>query len=154
MTNIINRSPYLPTQRQMPKNLEELTPELSKMYVDIANMVNVRSIGLFSTNKASITGDSWFISNVRQQTLRQLYTFTSTTAIPHGLDFTEIPRFTQMYGTYTDGTNWYGLLTTSSTSIAGQISFYIDSTNIQFVSGAGAPTLTSGSIVLEWLSNA
>jgi hypothetical protein len=101
-----------------------------------------------------LTGESWFLEGdpKPQQTLRQIYAFTSTASIAHGIDFTKLQYFTRMYGQFTDGTNWYGLVPGSSVAIAGEIEFYLDPTNIVFVSGAGAPALTKGIIVLEWLS--
>jgi len=152
MNNIVNQMPFLRTSRNFPEELQQLTVEINKSYVDIANAVNSRTIGLFSENRPAITGESWFITNQRQQTLRQIYNFTTTTAIPHGINLTVISQMTRMYGNFTDGTNWYGLIAGSNTAIAGQISFYLTGTNITFLSGAGAPTLTKGNIVLEWLA--
>ena len=88
----------------------------------------------------------------RQRSLRQVYAFTSTTSITHNIPFAELTSFKTAYGTYTDNTNWYGCIFASNVAIAGQITFYITPTHIVFASGAGAPTLTSGLIVLEWIS--
>lgn len=161
MNNIVNPVTYLITSRNFPENLQELSTELNKTYVDIAAAVNVRTIGLFSINKPAITGDSYFITNNRkQQSLRQVFTFTSTANIPHPIKFKETPYIANMYGQYTDDTNWYGLIAASSTAITGQISFYLTpdsgSTpgNIVFVVDGAAPSLTKGIIVIEWISNA
>jgi hypothetical protein len=124
------------------------------MYVDVASAVNNRVISIFPTRKPAITGESWFISqNKRQQTLRQVYTFTSTAAINHDIDLTRIDGFTFTFGEYTDGTNWYGLVPGSNVAIAGQVSFYVSPTQIVLLSGAGAPAVTSGRLVLTWLSD-
>lgn len=153
MNNVVNQVAYLRTSREFPEDLTKLTIEINKSYVDIANIVNNRIIGLFPTNKPAITGESWFITgNQRQQSLRQLYPFTTTTPIPHGLNLNQIDRFTRCFGAFTDGTNWYGLINGSNIAIAGQVSFYVTPTNIVFLVGAGAPALTKGQIVLEWLS--
>lgn len=158
-SNVVNQQPYLRTSRAFPIEAKELSQELNKAYVDIALMMNNRTIGVFPTIKPAVTGESWFISqNKRQQTLRRVYAFTVTapavlTNINHGLVFTEIDGFTRLFGTYTDGTNWYGLIAGSNVAIAGQISFYISPTQIVFLTGAGAPTVTKGTVVLEWLSN-
>ncbi len=64
----------------------------------------------------------------------------------------DIDQFTRMYGQYTDGTNWYGLIAASNVAIPGQITFHVTPTQIIFVVGAGAPFLTRGNIVLEWLA--
>lgn len=152
--NIANQVAFLRTSREFPQDdVNQLSLELSKSYIDIANTVNVRIIGIFPKNKPAVTGESWFLTTSKQQTLRQVYSFTSTTSIPHGINISQIDRFTSTYGNYTDGTNWYGLISGTSVAIAGQILFYITATNIVFVVGAGAPALTKGNIVLTWLSN-
>lgn len=154
-SNVVNQVAYLRTSREYPNEVVDLSVEVNKSYVDIAAAVNVRTIGIYPATRPAITGETFYISNQKQQTLRQIYTFTSTASIPHGLIkfYSTIPYMTKMYGQFTDGTNWYGLPAATNTAIAGQITFYIDNTNIIFVSGGGAPTLTRGIIVLEWLSN-
>lgn len=158
MNNIVNQVAYLRTSREFPEEIHQLTVELTRAYIDTANAINNRIIGIFSVNKPSITGESWFLVNKRQQTFRQLYLFTAadvaTGFIPHGLNniYTAISYFTRMWGTYTDGTNWYGLIAGSNVAIAGQISFFIDPININFLVGAGAPAITKGQLVIEWLS--
>lgn len=152
-TNVVNQVAYLRTTRNFPPELSELIVEIDKSYVDTASAVNNRTISIFPTTRPAINGESWFLTqNQRQQGLRQVYTFTTTANIAHGLDLSKIERFTRNFGEFTDGTNWYGIINGSNVAIAGQISFYIDSTNIVFLIGAGAPALTSGTIVLEWLS--
>ncbi len=152
-TNVVNQVAYLRTTRDFPEELGQLSVELNRAYIDIASAVNNRIISIFPTNKPAINGESWYFDkNLRQQGLRQIYVFTTTTAIPHGINLTRIDRFVRCWGEYTDGTNWYGLIHGSSVAIPGQISFYLTPTNITFVTGALAPTLTSGTIVLEWLS--
>lgn len=154
-SNIANASPFLRTTREFPfDDMKELSFEINKAYVDTANAVNTRTIGLYTKTRSAITGEEWFIQNTsKQQTLRQVYTFTTTSAINHFIQFTNIYGISKMYGQFTDGTNWYGLISGSNVAIAGQISFYITPTQIIFETGAGAPTLTSGIIVLEWLTN-
>ena len=146
--------PYLRSYRTFPSdNIESLSQEASKGYIDTALAVNSRTIGIFPVNVTAITGETWFIEQNRaQQGSRKIFSFTSTTSIPHGLTLTQIERLVRIYGTYTDGTNWYSLTPTSSTAIANQLGIYVTSTNIVFTVGAGAPTPTKGTIVLEWLS--
>ncbi len=152
-SNVVNQVAYLRTSREFPHDMDQLTQEVNKAYVDVANAVNNRIIAIFPTNRPAISGESWFlINNQRQQGLRQVYSFTTTASINHGLTTTAISRFTHTYGEFTDGTNWYGLIASSSVAIAGQISFYITPTQIVFLVGAGAPALTLGNIVLEWIS--
>jgi len=161
MNNSINRSPYLRTSRGMPEELHQLSIEINKAYVDIASAVNARTIGIFPINRPAITGESWYVNNsLRQQSLRQVYMFTSTTDIPIGFKISSISQFSRFSGIYTDGTSWYGLNGGTSVAIAGQITSYVvvngsstTSDTLRFSVGAGAPALTSGTVVLEWLSN-
>lgn len=153
MTTNLQQSPYIQLQRNFATDdLQSLGVTLDHTYIDIAQKINARTIGMYSTNLASITGESWFLTGQpnRQQTLRKVYVFTFNTAIAHGINFSQIDRFTSMYGSFTDGTNWYGLIAGSNTLIAGQRSFYLDPTNINFL--GTTPTITKGTIVLEWLS--
>lgn len=151
--NLFNQVPYLRTSREFPDDPKKLILELNKSYLDTANAVNNRTIGIFTTNNPVVTGESWFINNSqRNQSIRRVYTFTTTAAINHGINVVTPTQFSRCFGDYTDGTNSYGLFWATSVAIAGQITFYLTSTQIIFVVGGGAPALTSGKITLEWLS--
>jgi hypothetical protein len=159
--NVINPTAYLRVSREFPNDIDKLTLQMNKSWVDIANSVNVRIIGIFPTNRAAITGEEWFFNNnVKQQTLRQVYTFTATGNIPHNI-FSNISLVsTKSYGSFTDGTNFYGVIyANSAVPIAGQLTFHVTpsvgttSGNIVIAAGAGAPAIVRGLIVLEWLSS-
>lgn len=153
MSKIVNEVAYIKSSREFPADLGQLATILTRAYPEIANAINERTIGLFPSNRSAITGNAYYLfQNKKQQSLRQTYTFTATTNIPHGIDFLQVAYIGAMYGQYTDGTNWYGLIAGTSVAIAGQISFYLTGTNIVFVLGAGAPALTKGIIVIEWIS--
>ena len=153
--NIINNVPYLRTQRTFPEELHELCVQLDKSYIDTANAINARTIGLYPTNKAAATGETFFLGTKKQQALRKAFTLTSTSAaIDHGIDVEQLDRFSNCWGTYTDGNKWYGFIFGNvGTTIAGQISFDITATQIEFGIDAGAPTLTEGLIVLSWIAD-
>ncbi len=152
-TNVVNQVAYLRTSREFPIEVDQLAIEINKAYVDTANAVNSRIIAIFPVNRPAINGEAWFLNgNQKQQALRQVFTFTATTAINHGILVIDPAQFIRCFGSYTDGTNTYGLIFATSVAIAGQIGFYITSTQIIFTLGAGAPVLTKGTIVLEWLS--
>ena len=164
-TNVVNQTAYIPTSRNFPPEAKQLTVEVTRAYIDIANAVNFRTIGIYSINKPAINGESWFLSpDRRQQALRQVYILPSGTVngttIDIGFKINSISQFTsRCYGSFTDGTNWYGLIYASNVAIAGQVSFYVaanaansQSDRITILVGAGAPAITSGFIVLEWTS--
>ena len=149
---LYNRSPFLQSQKDFSNNIERLTTEIFKAYVDIAQKVNQRIIGTYAINKPSLTGESWFVTSQRMQTQRQLYTITTATSYPHGIDLSQIVGFTRIYGTAYDGTNWYPLPYIDATSATDQIEVYVDGTNIVITAGGGTPpTITEGYVVLEWL---
>ena len=157
MTINIQNSPYLRNQRTFPPDTQGMVIEMDKAYVDIANNVNARIIGNFPVSVSSVTGESWYLngSRNRQQTLRQVFQVTSTSPITHNIPVTQIAAFTKCYGSFSDAptsTDYYGLIYASNVAIAGQTGFYITPTQIVFTVGAGSPVLTSGLIVLEWLS--
>ncbi len=153
-SNIANPGNFLATSRNFPSDAQALSVELSKSYIDIATQVNNRTSGLFATS-STITGESWYLAGQtgKQNTIRQAYLFTTTASINHGIQNVVPNQFTNCFGSYTDGMNSYGLIWGTSVAITGQILFYITSTQIVFVTGAGAPALTAGRIVLQWLSN-
>ncbi len=153
-SNIANQSPYLRTSREFPKDLDQLTATLNKIYLDIANGVNARTIGIYPTNKPVIIGDSWFIGGHKFQALRQIYEVTGTGTIEHRIDLASIKAFTHIYGTFTDGTNWYPLPYVDAVAATNQVSLYVDPTFIQIIGGGGGgqPVVQSGFVVLEWIS--
>ncbi len=155
-STLLQITPYLRDQRQFPNdNVKELSNQMDHAYIDIAGKVNQRVIGLFGIGFQIVTGERWYFtgSSTAQQSLRQVYPFTTAGNIPHGLTWASVSKISpRSYGSFTDGTNWYGVIYASSVAIAGQVSFYVTPTNIVVLSGAGAPAITSGIIVLEFLS--
>ena len=149
----LQQAPYLREQRNFPEeDLQSLAKQIDHAYIDIATKVNKRTIGTFAVNFQIITGESWFLKGQpnRQQSLRQVWTQSTTAAITHNIS--GIDRFVRLFGAYTDGTNSYGLIPGSNVAISGQISFYITPTQIIFLVGAGAPSITQLTVTLEWLS--
>lgn len=152
-SNIPNQVSFLRTSRSFPQDAQALSVELDKSYIDIANNVNSRTIGIFTTNRPSITGESFYlVANQRQQTQRQLYKITGAGSTAHGIKLNQIAGFTRIYGTYTDGTNWYPIGNVDTTSLANQVSIQVTPTNIVITAG-GSVTLTLAYVVLEWLNN-
>ena len=153
MTNVINTSPYLRTSREFPEDIPALCQELSKSYIDTSNSVNERIIGLYPTGRPSITGTNWYLQgNRKQQGLRQVYQFTAAGNIPHGISNLIITQIIDCYGAWNDGTDSYGIIFGSNVAIGGQVSAYVTSTDIVIIADGAAPAITSGTIVLEWIS--
>jgi len=162
-SHVVNQMAFLQTSRNFPEDISDLTEEINKAYIDIANAVNNRTISIFPTNRPAINGESWFVDRNRSQKgLRQVYPFTAATlaasggVIAHGINFDEVFAFTRIYGTFTDGTNWYPLPFVAIVGgVASQIGLAVDPTNIEINEGGGGsqPTVVSGYVVLEWISD-
>lgn len=147
-----SESPYLPISYDYGENEENLTSRLNSTYTSIALRLNNREISLYDFDEI-LTGQKWTDTTnlqVPKQTFRKVFTFTAAGSTAHNLT-----GLTQVigYGQYTDGTNFYGAIHGTSVAIAGQVSFYVTPTNLVILSGAGAPAITSGVIVLEYLKN-
>lgn len=156
LSNVVNANAFLRTTREFPSEGDKLRVELNRTYVDIANIVNFRTIGLFPVNRPAQNGESWFLTmNQRQQGFRQVYAFSSFTSpliIPHGISFTGISQFTRIYGTAFDNTYYYPLPFVDIVA-ANQIIIKVDATNINVIAGPSAPVIVSGLIILEWISD-
>lgn len=156
MSSIIQQAPYLRVQRNFPHDdPQNLSVELDRSYTDIASKVNSRTIGTFAVNFPIVTGEQWFIagSNLKHQSLRRVYTFTAAGSIPHGINVANITGFSRIYGTFTNGTNWYPLPYVDVVAANNQVNVIVTPTNIVITAGGGAPpAITSGYVVLEWLS--
>jgi hypothetical protein len=153
--NLSNKVSYLQNTRHFPKDSAQLREELDKSYIDIANAVNSRTIGIYTTNRSAVTGNLYALeNNLQVQSLRQVYAFTSAGNITHGLDFNQIYAFVSIYGAFTDGTNWYPLPYVDATAANNQINVTITSTQIQINAGGGTPpTITRGYVIVEWVTN-
>jgi len=157
MTTFLQTTPFLPRQWNFPdEDVSELANQMDIVYINLAQRVNERTIGIFPENFQAITGDIWYLNGTRYQTLRQVYQITSAAAINHGIvgiGTSQIYAFTKIYGTFTDGTNWYPLPYVDSTAANNQISLKVTPTQIVITAGAGTPpAITQGIIVLEWIA--
>jgi hypothetical protein len=151
-TNVVNSVAYLRTSRNFPQEAQPLAVEVNRSYLDIAEKMNVRTIGIFPTDRPAVNGESWFISkNQKQEAFRQVYPITSFSSISHGINTANIYGFTRIYGSFTDGTSFYPLPYVNPTA-ADQVGISVSSSHIVFAAGGGAPSITNGIIVLEWLS--
>jgi hypothetical protein len=156
-SNIVNQVTYLRTTREFPQDAQSLATELNKAYIDTANVVNSRTIGIFPVNQPAISGETWFTAgtNQKQQGLRRVYPFTAATLTQaHGIIISQISGFVRIWGTFVDaGGVWYPLPFVSTVAAANQVSVQVNATNIVITVGAGAPAPVSGFVILEWLSN-
>ncbi len=150
------QAPYLREQRKFPEDPKQLSEQIDNAYIDIAAKVNTRTIGIFSDDFFIVTGETWYLQGQpkRQQTLRKVFQISQTNLIfEHGIDFNTLTDFTRIYGTFYDGTNYYPLPYVNEVNANRQVSIVISPTQVIVTEGAGAsPTIQSGLVILEWLS--
>lgn len=162
--NIVNRSPYLRASREYPLEIPDLVQEINKAYLDTANAINERVIGIYPINRPAITGNSYFFKGkTKQQSLRQIYSFTGAGSIPHGINILSVYGISpNTYGSYQDAANnWYGAIYAGSVPVVDQVSFYITPNsspsvldgNIVISINGTAPAINSGIIVVEWIAD-
>ena len=157
--------PYIITTRQFPTDeLELLETELTKSYEEIASGVNSRTIGIFNTFQM-VTGDKYYsIMNTSpmnpiqfRQGYRKLFPFGAITAgatlvIIHNI--VDITECVHIYGNCITATPDFRPIPYSSVTAADdQIELNVTSTQINIINGSGAPNITSGTIILEFLLN-
>lgn len=147
-----SESPYLPTSFRFSEDDKILISQLTRMYGSVAYRLNNREISIYDFVER-LTGQKWTDPNnlqVPKETFRKIFSFNAAGSFAHN-----ITGITQVlaWGGYTDGTNFYGAIFGSNVATAGQVTFYVTPTNIVVLSGAGAPAITSGVIVLEYLKN-
>lgn len=149
--NPAHTTPYIETSRKFPQDPALLEGVLSKMYVDVASGVNSRVIGIYELASA-ITGEKWFSTTspqTKRQTQRKVFQFSdSTLTFSHGL--TGVTAYTRIYGTFTDGTLNYPLPYVNPTA-ANQVGVSVSATQVVVTKGGGAPAITSGFVILEYL---
>lgn len=159
--NVVNQMAFLRTSREFPEDLIQLTKELTKSYLDTANAVNIRTIAMFPTLRPAVTGESFFlVDNRRQQSLRQVYTFsTINPGLPINIPYkiTGLQQFSRIYGTCITAQPDYRPIPYASVGAANIDIRVVPTTsttgNIVIVTGAASPVINSGLVVLEWLSN-
>lgn len=157
-SNIANQVAYLRTSREFPEELHQLSVEINKSYVDIANAVNVRTIGLFPVNRAAQTGNSFYFTSTRQQTLRQVYSFGAIAAgatLNITYKISGFSRLIMLYGAVVTDAPDERPIPFASVTANANIETILDTANSQIVItvGAASPNVVSGFIVFEWLSD-
>lgn len=163
MNGNLQITPYLRNQRQFPNDdLRELSNQCDHTYIDIAQKVNIRTIGLFASGFQIVTGERWYLQGQSQvqQTLRQLYPFGAVAAgteldIPTGI--TNLVEFTRIYGTcITDVPDYRPLPFSDQGSATNNINILVATVagtlQIRILPGSTGANIVSGNIVLEWLS--
>lgn len=157
----LNFSPYIVSSRIFPFNDVELPNVLNKMYFEVANGVNARTIGIYDKFQIA-TGNRYFNDGDptnRLQSFRQVYTLASiaigTNTIASNIAIDANTRFVNIYGV------------AQSTTIATPLTPWIVGTpndapylrvnlatgNIEIITTTANWTTFSAIVVLEYILN-
>jgi hypothetical protein len=149
-TPVSNKVPYIRNFRKFPTDdKESLATELTRGWIETANAVNQRVIGIISTDP-TINGKSYYFNGQKFQAINQLFPISdSSLTITHGIS--SFSQITIQSGWFTDGTIWYPLPYIDVTNVTNQVKVTTTSTQILVVKGASAPSISSGFVLLEWL---
>lgn len=156
MNDVINRGSFIRTSRNFPRSdVPQLAIEVDRSYLEIARTINTRTIGFFTVDRSTVTGENWYIfQNKRQQGLRQVYSVDDAhLTIPHEITINSVSFFVRVWGEFFDGTNWQNLPYVDVVNATNQIMITVTDTEIIVTKGAGAPAIDKGNIVLEWVAN-
>jgi hypothetical protein len=152
-------SPFLNTTEVFPEDDSQLLIKHTDVYTNISNAVNVREIGLYSTQEL-ITGQQFpdiTNSGSSKFTYRKIIYLPAiatggTYTVAHGI--TNLVQFTSMYGTcVTELVDYRPIPFADEATVTNQIALTCDAVNLNIYNGSTAPDITSGIVVLEYLLN-
>lgn len=158
----LNQAPYLIASRQFPQDKEQLERVLNKMYFEVANGVNARTIGVYDKFQIA-TGNRYFNTGDptnRLQSFRQVYTLANlpaagTATIPSNIAIDNNTQFVQIYGVVQNGsiavafTPWV----VGTPNDAPYLRVNEATGNIEIITTSGNWTTYSGIITLEYILN-
>lgn len=158
--NQLNRAPFLRTSRNFPIDTKKLEIELNSSYIDLAGAINARTIGIFPTNRPIATGESWYLTSSKQNTLRMIYNFGAIAAgaeldIP--LNYTDFTLLTKITATVKTNVPDYRPIpfvdpVTATNGMEILVGTVAGILQIRIILGATAPAVVSGIAVIEFLS--
>lgn len=156
-------SPFVPTFRQFPtSDPQNLEKQLVNFHTQTNTAVNNRIIGEFQLHVGGDSqmlpnGERWFPTAAQSSTPQRLrdgfrlVVQVSDAALTVAHNITMINQVTRLYGAFFDGTNWQTLPYVDVAAVANQIKISVSATQIVVTKGGGAPAISLGVVVLEYL---
>lgn len=161
-------TPFVPVYRQFPANdAHNLEKQLVNQSVQFANAINNRTVSNFQLHvdgdsQMLPNGERWFPTAAQSTTPQRLrdgfrlvvqVSDTPTVVLAVNHNITQINQVTRLYGAFFDSVNsvWLPLPYVDVLAAANQIGLKVSSTQIIVTKGAGAPSISNGIVVLEYL---
>jgi hypothetical protein len=154
MTFNLENSPFVPTTRNFNGSDDQIRIMLNAYLTIVANAVNIREISQYDLIEL-INGQQFFDPTDAQKkrySFRKVFEFDdSDLNFPHGI--TDITICTYIGGGAVTVAGNFIPIPYVSVVLANQIEIDVTPTNIIITKGAGAPVITDGIIILEYLKN-
>jgi hypothetical protein len=145
-------SPFVYTYRQFPTDdPHNLEKQLVNVAIQYGVAINQRTIGTFDLAVVP-DGERWFAAgNTKLRDGQRLVVQVSDAnlIVNHGINM--INQVTRLYGAFFDGAFWQPLPYVDVLAATNQIGLKVSATQIIVTKGAGAPSISSGVVVLEFL---
>jgi hypothetical protein len=148
------QGPFLPINQTFSQENSQFLIQITNRDRDIARYLNIREIAIYDVSE-NPTGEQWpgASTQAKIQAFRKIFFISdSNLNFAHGISF--IKLCTHIYGTGTDGTNFYPIPYVDVTNVNNQIMITATQTNVVITKGGGSPpAITNGIAVLEYLKN-
>ena len=153
------QSNQLPISFEFPLEQDEFRNTVDNTYKRIANSVNTKVGGLYPLQEIAAFKQYYTANDpfVFRNVYRKIFSFGAIAAgatllIPHGI--TTFTEMTVIEGhCITDIIDYRPIPYVSNANVNQQISIRVTSTDIVIVNGSGAPNITQGTAILEYVKN-
>ena len=162
VTPQLNNAPYVITSREFPQDSIQLSQVLTKMYFEVSNAINNRTIGLYDQYQIP-TGNRYFNTGDptnRLQSFRQAYQVNAlpnntTLTIPSNISIDSNTKFVNIYGVAQSGTIAVALTPwiVGTPNDAPYLRINKTTGNIEIITTSGNWTAFSAIITLEYILN-
>ena len=146
--------PFISTSTFFPDEFSSFREKFLELYRDLSNSVNTREVGIYDLVEF-LTGENWFTSGnpqVKRKTYRKVFQISDAN-LNFAHNITGIVLCTHIYGSGTNGVNFFPIPYVSAVAVANQIQVDITPTNIVITKGGASPAITDGVVVVEYLKN-
>lgn len=152
-------TPSLPIDFNPPDNDKDFREFLKKRERDTASIVNSKVSGIYDLQEFQ-TGEKWpsFVNPTINYQKQPRHSFRKVfQIIPDTLTFNHniegITQFTKIYGVVNTAADFRPLPFVDPSDVTKSVTVIATLTSVTITNGAGAPAITGGFLVLEYLKN-
>lgn len=149
---------FLPAYRDFDIDDDQLRILLATVYSQTVNSLNLKINGVYET--VEVQTNSQFNNPANAQRKRfefrkMFYISAGSLTFLHNIPGISLgtSQFTRIYGVVNTATDWLPLPHVDVVNVNRQISIQVNATQVIITPGAGAPAITGGIVVLEYLKN-